>query len=128
MAQRTLPNGAVIPMESGERDRRVLIQQLADAVPDSRFPTEEWTTLLPSVYMRKMDVRQNERFASAQISAPIDTQWEMGYVRSMDPELHDIVKTRRLVYQGRVYDIVSASLIGRREGVELMTLATGKVA
>ncbi len=125
MARRNLPLGGAIPMEPGERDKAVLIQQRSatDAAGSSGFPVETWTTLHARVFMRKEDLKGNERFQASQLSAPFTTRWEMGYREDMDPELLDVPKLRRLVYQGRIYDIVEASQIGRREGVELMTVA-----
>lgn len=122
MAKRNLPSGGAVPMEPGERDKAVTIQQLTASKGTSRFPVETWSALATPIWMRKMDLRQQERFAAAQLSAPAETQWEMGYRADMDPELVDVPKTRRLVYQGFAYDITSASLIGRREGIELLTL------
>lgn len=127
MAQRTLRNGAAIPMESGERDRVVTIQQLTETLATSNFPTENWTTLKAGVYMRKIDNKQYERVKSDQIAAAFDTQWEMPYLASMDPDLVDVAKKRRLIYQDRVFLIVGASQIGRREGIELLTVASTKV-
>lgn len=124
MAKRNLPDGSAIPMEVGERDRAVTIQQLVESVPESRFPAERWTTLSGLVWMRKMDAKASERDTADQIAARFDTQWEMGYATNMDPELIDVPKKRRLLYQGRVYEIVGASQIGRREGIELLTIAS----
>ena len=123
MAKRNLMNGGAIPMESGERDRAVTIQQLTESGDDSGFPKEDWTTLASPVWMRRMDARGNERFVSDMNAAKYETQWEMGYRPDMDPELIDVAKKRRIVYQGRVHQIVMASQIGRREGVELLTIA-----
>lgn len=122
MARRNQYDGSAIPMEVGERDRLVTIQQMADGQATSGFPTETPTTLT-TAWMRTLDVTGMERFAAQQLSAQSVTQWEMGYRSDMDPELVDVCKTRRLVYQGRTYDITSASQIGRREGIELITLA-----
>ncbi len=126
MAKRNLMNGSAIPMEPGERDRAVTIQQLVETTPASGFPTERWTTLTAAVWMRKMDAKASERIAAANIAAAFDTQWEMGYAANMDPELIDVPKKRRLLYLGRPYEIVSASQIGRREGIELLTIASTK--
>lgn len=122
MAKRNLPLGGAVPMEPGERDTLVTIEQLTESTGGSRFPTESWTTLM-TAWMRKLGTKGHERWVAAQVSAPADTQWEMGYVASMDPDLVEVPKTRRLVYQGRVYDIVAADMIGRREGIELLTRA-----
>lgn len=128
MARRNLQDGSATPMEVGERDRAVTIQQLVETTPESRFPTERWTTLTATVWMRKMDVSASERVTAEQIAAAFDTQWEMGYAANMDPELVDVPKKRRLLYLGRVHEIVSASQIGRREGIELLTIASTRAA
>lgn len=126
MAKRNLPLGGATPMEPGERDRAVTIEQLNEGIATtSRMPTEGWTTLVTPVWMRRLDLRQNERFNGEQQSAPAETQWEMGYRADMDPELVDVVKRRRLRYQGQIYEITSGSHIGRREGIELLTLING---
>lgn len=126
MARRNTPSGAAIPMESGERDRAVTLEQMTESNPDG-FPVETWTTLASPVWMRKMDMRGDEKFRASQLSAPFDTQWEMGYRADMDPDLVDVPKYRRIIYQGRRYDIVTASQIGRLEGIELLTLAGSTV-
>lgn len=123
MAKRNLMNGAAVPMESGERNKAVKIQQLTEDTAESQFPKESWTTLANPVWMRRMTMKASERFAAGMETGADTVQWEMGYRPDMDPELVDVVKKRRLSYQGRTYDIVSASLIGQREGVELMTLS-----
>ena len=128
MAQRDLLHAGTVPMDPGQRDRAVTIQQLTEGVDASGAPTETWTTLVTPVWMRKRDLRQDERFKASQLSAPVETMWEMPYRTDMDPESVDVPKTRRLLYQQRTYDIVGASQIGRREGIELMTLAGSKVA
>jgi SPP1 family predicted phage head-tail adaptor len=127
MAQRNLPLGGAIPMEPGERDRIVIIQKMTDGKGTSGFPTEAPSTLA-AVPMRKADMNGSERYQAEQLSAPFNTRWEMGYRADMDPELVDVAKTRRLVYQGRAYDIVEAHMIGRREGIELLTLTAQRSA
>lgn len=111
------------PMESGERDRAVTIQQQAESAGASGFPVDTWSTLATPYWCSKQDVSGKERFTADQLSAPYTTRWEGGYRADMDPELVDVPKTRRLVYQGRAHDIVAASMIGRKEGIELLTLA-----
>jgi len=122
MAKRNLASGDAVPMEAGERNRYVVIQQLTETIPDSNYPMETWTTLA-TVWMRKMDATGTERFTAAQLAAAFETQWEMGYRGDMDPEQVDVPKRRRLRYHDRIYDITQASVIGRREGIELLTIA-----
>lgn len=126
MARRNLSIGDAVPMEPGERNLLVTIQQLTETVSDAHEPGEDWTTLA-TIKMRKQDASMSERFKASQVSAAFDTQWEMGYRGDMDPDLVNVQKTRRLVYAGRTYDITGASLIGRRQGIELLTLAASGV-
>lgn len=123
MAKRNLPLGGAIPMEPGERNRAVTIQQMTESAGTSGFPVETWSTLATPVWMRKLETGGKERFAAAQLSAPYDTQWEMGYRADMDPDLVNVPKARRLLFAGRTYDITGADQIGTREGIELRTVA-----
>ena len=119
-----MPRGNYGAMEPGERDWVITIQQLdtPDDVDDSGAPIENWVDLV-DMPAAKFDVRGMERFAAQQLSASYDVKWEINYRLDMDPELVDIAKHRRVVHRGRVYDIVGATMLGRREGVELLTLA-----
>ena len=108
-------------LSAGALDREVTIQQQTEAT--SGFPTETWTELESGVWMSKQDMRGNERFRAAQLSANFDTRWELQWRDDMDPDYLDVPKTRRLSYRGRIYDIVAAVELGRREGIALFTIA-----
>jgi SPP1 family predicted phage head-tail adaptor len=127
MAKRNLPLGGATPMEPGERDRRVTIQQLTAGKAGSGYPKDTWTPLR-TVWMRVLELRASERFKASQNAAAVDTQFEMGYAADMDPDLLNVPKVRRLLYKGRTHDITSASMIGRREGIEFLTIAQTRVA
>jgi len=110
---------------AGLRTRQVTIQQLTESQGQSGYPVESWTSLV-SLLASKVDEVGQERFAASQTTSPFDTTWQIPYLASMDPELLNVPKKRRLVYQGRVHDIVSASPIGElHRGIELRTLAGG---
>jgi head-tail adaptor len=111
---------------AGQRDKYVTIEQMTESAPNG-FPVETWTELAQE-WMSRRDLRAYERFAGGQESAFAEAQWQMAYRSDMDPELEDVPKTRRLVYRGRTHDIVTASLIGREHGIELLTLAGSNVA
>lgn len=112
-------------MEAGERDRAVTVQQITESTGSSGFPVDTWSTLVSPYWCSKQDIGGRERFTASQLSSQYDTRWEGPYLASLDPELVDVTKERRLVYQGRVHDIVFASQIGRREGIEFLTLSRG---
>ena len=109
-------------LNAGALDREVTIQQQAEA--GSGYPTETWSTLQAGVWMSKIDMRGRELFRTAQLSASYDTRWDLHWRDDMDPDLLDVPKTRRLLYRGRVYDIVQAVELGRQEGIALFTLAS----
>ena len=114
------------PFEPGHRDRIITIESrpAADTVDDEGAPIDgPWTTLSNRIPAARTDVIAREQFRADQLSAMQTTRWEMGYRIDMDPEQLDVPKLRRVVHRGRVYDITSASIIGRLEGIELMTLA-----
>jgi head-tail adaptor len=126
MAKRNLPLGGATPMEPGERDRLVVIEQLSASKGGTGYPKETWVTLT-SAYMSVLDVKAWERFKASQNAPAVETRFEMGYRDDMDPERVDVPTRRRLVYQSRTYEITAASMIGRREGIELLTIAPTKV-
>jgi len=108
-------------MEAGERDRYIyLVPITAGTTPG--FPVETDGTPL-GMYASKQDIGGREQFAAAQLSAPYTTRWEVNYRADIDPDLVDVPKAFRLTYQGRGHDITAASMIGRKEGVEILTLA-----
>lgn len=120
---------------AGKRTHYVTIQSqpTADAVDESGAPVENFTDMLPKVWMAKKVVSEGERFAenyaANQLSARVFTEWNMPYQANMDPDQLDVPKLRRLVWQGRVYDITSAHLDPSHEGkaIRLVTLASSKV-
>jgi phage head-tail adaptor, putative, SPP1 family len=113
---------ADIADDPGARDRRVTILAITDAVGPSGMPGQTAATLA-TCWMSRADILGRERYREGQMSAAMDTQFRMGYRTDMDPELVDVAKTRRLVYQGRTYDIVAASMVGRRAGITLQCLS-----
>lgn len=118
-------------ISAGKRDRVIRLEERpeTDAVDGEGAPEDgPWTTLVDRMPAAKETLSGRERFAAAQISAPVDTRWEINYRVDMDPELVDVPKLRRVVTKDganvdRVHDIVHAAEIGRRQGIELFTLA-----
>lgn len=118
-----------MPLNAGEMDREVTLQQLTEAVGSSGFPQSTWAEMSESpVWASRRDVMAGERFKANQLSASQAVAWKIYYREDMDPESVDVPKRRRLVYQGRIYDIVAGALLGFNEGIELMTLASMRVA
>jgi len=114
-------------LNKGSLNLEVTIQQLTESVGASRTPVSSWTFLLTAWMCRETQTGM-ERFQAAQVSAAATTTWEMPYVASMDPDLVDVPKKRRLSYMGRSYDIVQAEHVARKQRIVLTTLAKSKVA
>lgn len=110
-------------MPSGKRNRLITIEQVADSVDSSGFPVETWTPLAV-VWAALTPESGQERYAGNQLTAPFETRWDVPYKADWDPELVDVCKVRRLVYEGRAYDIRHAERTGmKREDVVFVTLA-----
>lgn len=129
MARRVRTNGSAIPMEAGERNCKVTIQQLTEGRGTSGAPIETWTDLA-SVWMSRKAIDpiradSGEKWLSNQVVAQPQSIWEMGYRADMDPLDVNIPKKRRLVYRGRPYNIVAGDVIGNREGIELIAISLG---
>lgn len=110
---------------SGRRDKLVDVQLLSSETSGG-FPVPTWTTSPVKWWLHKRELRADERFASNQESAFAETEWHGDYRADMDPDLIDVPAKRRLVYNGRTYDIVAAALIEKR-GIEVLTLVSSQV-
>lgn len=113
------------PIEPGHLDRRVTVQQAVESVGSSGMPVQTWS-LLAVVPMGRESLKGMERLQAGQIASRYDSRWLMPYRADMDPDAVDVAKDRRLVFGGRVQEIVSAQHVGRKEGIELTTMATTK--
>src|SRR5690606_13780010 len=98
---------------SGQRDKRVLIEQATEGADASGFPVSEWTPLRYA-QMGRIDVRADEHHTASQESAFVETHWYTVYAADMDPDVIDVTKTRRLNYSGRIYDIRAGVVVGHK--------------
>lgn len=105
----------------------VTIQSATDGVDDAGAPVRTWATLAQAWMSRRTD-RTGEAFRADQMSASSVIAWQMRYLASMDPDSVDVPQSRRLLYQGRAYDIVGAETIDRQVGIELRTLSRSAVS
>ena len=110
----------------GQRRRLVTIQALTDSKGPSGRPVESWADLTRA-WMQREEVSlgpdQSEHFSMNKLVSRSDVLWRMDAQASMDPESVNVTKTRRLVYSGRVYDIVRAVPGKVPRTIELTTMA-----
>jgi len=115
--------GSLQRLSAGQRDRTITIEQVTEGVGASQFPIETWTPLV-TVQAAYDDEGGAEFFTANQVAGTAAGRWTIPYRADCDPELIPVVKVRRVVAAGRVYDIISATQIGRRQGLELRTRAS----
>lgn len=112
---------------AGRRDRSITLQKrpaedTADA--NSGEPIDgPWTKLCCEMASRQ-SLTGSERFQRDQVAARMDDEWEIPYRQDMDPELVDVPKCRRLLYQGRLFEIVAAKVTRLGRGICLYTLSS----
>jgi len=112
------------PDSSGRRDRYVLIQwrPAPDDVEASGLPKDDWSDYR-SVYMSRGVMAFDERFVADQISATEQMVWQCEYLADLDPDVVDVPKRVRLIYGGRPFNVLGASVIGRGRAIEFITSA-----
>jgi SPP1 family predicted phage head-tail adaptor len=109
-------------LSAGQRDRPIAIEQLTETVGPTQFPIETWVPLVELLAAADEDTGA-ETFTAHQVTGTGFMRWTIPYRADCDPELLDVVKIRRVVAHGRIYDIIAANQIGRRRGLELRTRA-----
>jgi SPP1 family predicted phage head-tail adaptor len=104
---------------AGQRDKLVTIQSGVESRGPTGQPVMAWSAIA-TVWMRRTEVSGTERMAAAQRQADVGSQWQMPYLSTMDPELVDVPKYRRLRYQNRTYDITRADLQEKESGEQIV--------
>lgn len=102
-------------------DRRITLQRFTYTIsPGSGEQLKTWDTLGPE-YLKASRRRasSNETLASAEIAAAISDVFEIRYGSTWS----DVNPKDRLVFEDRVYEIVGAEEIGRREGIRITAIA-----
>lgn len=113
-------------LSAGSRTEWVTVERFTEQTTPSKIPGGTWAEYA-RVPMSRRTQAADERITASIPSAYLSTVWTTRYRPDLDPDLVDVPKYRRLVLDGRRYDIKAADLIGRRRGIELLTLAASKV-
>ncbi|RPH38358.1 head-tail adaptor protein [bacterium] len=100
----------------GKLDRQIIIEQLTQTQGSVYGePTESWTTW-HTCWANVYSGGGREFEAARQISAEIDTQFQIRYVDGL-------ISTMRINYDGRYYDIHRVQEVGRRDRWNIWTKA-----
>jgi head-tail adaptor len=108
---------------AGQRDRLITIEQVTETLGPSSFPVEGWSPLVTGLLAAREAEGGDEIFAADQVSGAERVRWTIPYRADCDPELVAVVKTRRIVAEGRIYDITAGEPIGYKAAFALQTRA-----
>jgi SPP1 family predicted phage head-tail adaptor len=109
-------------MRAGALDRRITLERATTTANALNEPVATWGPLCVVAAAVK-PVTNAERVAAAQVQAEVMTRFQIRY-----NALTSTVDARdRLVFAGKVYDIVGVMELGRREGIEISARASGEL-
>lgn len=106
-------------MDAAKLDRRIRIERATmgrDTM--NNLVATGWSTLT-TVWASKEDVRDAERVAAQEVGAEITTRFRIRW----STRVADVNPKDRLVFAGRIYQIVAVKEIGRRDGLEISATA-----
>jgi hypothetical protein len=106
-------------MKAGALDRRISILRQGPAVDDGYTTLPGEFGLLANRSASWRPASRTEQFENAGIEAKSGGSF---WIRS-DITTRQVVETDKLVYTGRIYEILGIREIGRREGLELIVVA-----
>jgi head-tail adaptor len=95
---------------TGQRDLLITIERLVEGLSDSNYPTEAFGQPMQFWAYREY-VTLEEQFRGNQLTATAMERWDIPYSEAMDPDDVDVTKKRRIVFKGRVRNIISAEVL-----------------
>lgn len=107
-------------MKAGKLDRRITIQRAMITRDDYNEEVSTWADLC-TVWAAYEPVRDGERFRAGERAAELSARFQIRW----SSKVAEVSAEDRLMFQGKVYEITHTKEIGRREGIELTTVARG---
>jgi SPP1 family predicted phage head-tail adaptor len=105
-------------MDAGALDRRIQFRR-ARMVDDGFTTAEQWEDLGGTIWAKKMDVSDGERWRAQSVAANITARFTVRYSTLTAA----ITAKDRLVCEDRDYDISGVKEIGRRQWLEITASA-----
>ncbi|QDP57384.1 MAG: putative head completion protein [Prokaryotic dsDNA virus sp.] len=103
-------------MDAGRMDRRITLERFTEVGRDAfNDPIMDWAPICPPVWASKEDIRDGERWSAQEVGAEVTTRFQVRWSSAVA----DFNPKDRVLFGGRVYDVVAAKEIGRREGLEI---------
>lgn len=97
--------------DAGARAWVVTIEGAVDGTDAAGFPIRVWTPIVV-IPAKRSQSSAAEVYAATGEVARIVVVWETNYRADCDPDRLDVAKDRRVVYRGRIHDVISADVVG----------------
>lgn len=105
-------------IRAGLLDRRIAVERASVTVDAFGAEVPSWRKLA-TVWAAKEDVRDSERFAASAVSSEITTRFRIRW----SDRVADLTPRDRVNMNGRIYQVVAAKEIPRRQGIEITATA-----
>lgn len=110
-------------LAAGSLDRRITIQRSVNSTDALGTVIPTWEKLA-RVWAQRIPQRAIETWKAGGTAATREVMWRIRW----SEKVADVSATDRLVYKGAVMEISGTQEIGRREGIEIITVDSGEVA
>lgn len=111
-----------MPLDSRKLDRRITIQRATKVKDGLGTEIPAWSNLA-KVWAQRVPQRAIETWKAGGTAATREVMWRIRW----SEKVGDVSATDRLVYKGAVMEISGTEEIGRREGIEIITVDSGEV-
>lgn len=105
-------------MRPGDLDRRITIQRVSVTQDDYNNDVEAWEDVC-TVWASYEPLSDGERLRAGERAAEASARFQIRHSR----QVADVSARDRLLFRCTVYQITHTKEIGRREGIELTTIA-----
>ncbi|RZJ01818.1 MAG: head-tail adaptor protein [Brevundimonas sp.] len=105
---------------AGKLDRRITIQRATVTRDEYNAEVSTWATMA-NVWAAYEPIKDGERFRAGERAAELSARFQIRY----SSQVAGVTAEDRLTFDGKTYEIINVKEIGRREGIELTTVARG---
>ncbi len=119
-------------MKAGKLDRRIDVQRKVETQSDSGAPAEDWSNIAERIAAAYYPVRGDEKNTAPQFVASQQVDFNIRWTallsgltpkdRIIYPAINEDISPAEEITEGRIYDVIEASEIGRRDGIKIRTV------
>ena len=102
-------------MNSQQLDRRLELQQLAETQSDTGAITKDWVSV-GTVYAKRLGAKGREYYSAGAELGVVEQAFQIRHSSAVQA----VDATWRLIYEGRIYNILGVDETGRKEFITLL--------